>query len=75
MLIEGLSLFVELVIQLLEDFVTVGGLLAISNDNELDLLYKGIAGLFYPALVNLLLLQGSLDTVNDIGDGALIGVV
>ena len=55
MLIEGLSLLIELVVQLLEDFIAVGGLLAIYNDNKFNLLYKGIAGLFYPALVNLLL--------------------
>ena len=74
-LVEGLSLLVKLIVQLLEDFVTVGGLLAIYDDGELDLQYKGIASLFHPALVNLLLLQGSLDTVNDIGNGALVSVI
>ena len=59
----------------MEDFVTVGGLLAVCDDGEFDLLYKGIAGLFYSPLVNLLLIQGSLNTVNNVRDGAIIGVV
>ena len=60
---------------MLEDFVAVGGLLAMCDDGEFNLLSKGITSLFHPALVDLLLLQGSLDTVNDVGDGALISVI
>ena len=56
MLMEGLSLLIELVVQLLEDFVAVRGLLIVYDDGEFDLLRKGVAGLFYPALIDLLLL-------------------
>ena len=49
--------------------------MAVSDESELNLLYELITSLFYPALVDLLLLQGSLDIVDDVRDGALIGII
>ena len=49
--------------------------MAIYDDGELNLLYELIVSLFHLILIDLLLIQGSLDTVNDIRDGAIIGVV
>ena len=49
--------------------------MAIYDDNKLNLLYELITSLFHPTLINLLLIQGGLDTVNDVRDGAIIGIV
>ena len=45
------------------------------DDGELNLLCELIAGLFHPALIDLLLIQGGLDTVDDVRDGAIVGVI